>query len=261
MEDAHRLSLHSTSIVDGRPLRFASNDIPSVQVDRQEPTGAHLHGLDIHWMSPRMQRVFMSLSFFAVGFSAISALAATIVGLLPLDIAAYLMVWPAVILWMFIGILYPAYGKLALKGFMIGMLACLIYDCERFVDIKLGLWPDFIPKIGMWLLHTNEPNALVGYLWRYIGDGGFMGMAFVVAYHALRPRIDVRIASTAFGLAIWLCLIATILIAPRGAEMLFALTPITFALSMLGHIIYGASIGFLYRLFICRDAVGERETQ
>jgi hypothetical protein len=207
-------------------------------------------GLQTHWMSTHQQRIFMSLVCFATGFSAITALATAIVGWIPLDIAAYILVWPSLVLWVFISILYPGYGKLALKGFIIGLLACLFYDCMRFTTIALGLWGDFIPRIGMWLLHTDKPNWLVGYIWRYVGDGGFMGMAFVVCYRLLKPRLDVRIAALAFGVAIWLCLVGTILLAPHGAEMLFALTPITFSLSLLGHIIYGLSLGFLYPVFL-----------
>jgi hypothetical protein len=120
----------------------------------------------------------------------------------------------------------------------------------RFVTITLGLWGDFIPRIGMWLLHTHEPDWVIGYIWRYVGDGGFMSVAFVVGYRLLKPALDVRIAALIFGIAIWLCLIGTILLAPHGSQMLFPLTPITFSLSLLGHIIYGLAIGFLYRIFI-----------
>src|SRR5438046_2892551 len=63
-------------------------------------------------------------------------------------------------------------------------------------------------------------------------------------------KLDVRIAALAFGIAIWLCLIGTDLLAPHGSEMLFPLTPITFSLSLLGHIIYDLSIGFLYPIFV-----------
>lgn len=51
----------------------------------------------------------------------------------------------------------------------------------RAIFILTGAWGDFIPKIGMWLLNTHQPDWLIGYLWRYIGDGGFMALAFVVA--------------------------------------------------------------------------------
>ncbi len=224
-----------------------------------DPSTESLPGLEKQWMSARQQQIYISLVFFAVGFSAITALAIAIIGWLPLDIAAYIFVWPSLIIWLAVGILYPNYGKLALKGFVIGMLACLFYDTMRFVAIELGLWGDFIPRIGMWLLHTNKPDWLIGYIWRYIGDGGFMSTAFVVGYFSLKPKMDVRIAALLFGIAIWVCLVGTILLAPHGTDMLFPLTPVTFSLSLLGHIIYGLSIGFLYPVFI-RKNVGTRQT-
>lgn len=219
-------------------------------LDDDTSTFSSLPSLHKHWMSAHQQRIFMSLVFFATGFSGTTALAIAIIGWVSLDTAAYLLVWPSLMIWLVIGILYPDYGKLALKGFLIGLLACFFYDCMRFVSIGLGLWGDFIPRIGMWLLHTNKPDWVIGYTWRYVGDGGFMSIGFVVCYCLWKPKLDVRISALAFGLAIWLCLVGTILVAPHGTDMLFPLTPITFSLSLLGHVIYGLSIGFLYPVFI-----------
>ena len=187
----------------------------------------------------------MSLAFFGIGFTPITALAVAIIGIVSLPIAALVLVWPAIVLFVVLGILFPAYGKLALKGFVIGLIACLLYDCMRAIFILTGAWGDFIPRIGMWLLNSPRPDWLLGYLWRYIGDGGFMAMAFVVAFQLLKPRINGRLAALLFGLAIWLCLVATILIAPHGSQELFALTPVTLTLSFTGHVIYGVVIGLL----------------
>ena len=234
-------------ITESLPIsQYALRDHPE-----RSSTTESMVGLQ-HWMSVRQQHVYLSLIFFAVGFSAITALAIAIIGLLPLDIATYIFVWPSIITWLVLSILYPKYGKIALKGFIIGMLACLFYDCMRFAAIALGLWGDFIPRIGMWLFHTNKPDWVVGYIWRYVGDGGFMSVTFVMGYYLLKPKLDVRIAALFFGVAIWACLIGTILLAPHGAEMLFRLTPVTFSLSLLGHIIYGLSIGYLYPIFILK---------
>ncbi len=72
-----------------------------------------------------------------------------------------------------------------------------------------------------------------------------MGMAFTVAYCTLKPRVDARIAGVGFGIAIWLCLLGTLILAPHGQEMLFKLTLTTLSLSLLGHLIYGMSLGML----------------
>jgi hypothetical protein len=146
---------------------------------------------------------------------------------------------------------FPTYGKLALKGLLLGLIAVFLYDCMRYPFIIAGVWGDFIPKINMWLFNTSQPNWMVGYLWRYLGDGGFMGMAFTVGYCALKPRVDSRIAGLGFGVAIWLCLIGTLVLAPHGQEMLFRVTAITLSLSLLGHLIYGAAIGILLP-YVCR---------
>ena len=72
-----------------------------------------------------------------------------------------------------------------------------------------------------------------------------MGMAFTVAYCTLKPRVDARIAGVGFGLAIWVCLLGTLILAPHGQEMLFKLTLTTLSLSLLGHLIYGMTLGML----------------
>jgi hypothetical protein len=86
---------------------------------------------------------------------------------------------------------------------------------------------------------------VVGYIWRYVGDGGYMGMAFTVAYCTLKPHVDARIAGVGFGIAIWLCLLGTLILAPHGQEMLFKLTLTTLSLSFLGHLISGMTLGML----------------
>jgi hypothetical protein len=82
-------------------------------------------------------------------------------------------------------------------------------------------------------------------VYRYLGDGAGMGMAFVTAYSLLRTRVPAIVAATAFGIVIWLCLIATLIVAPHGQELMFRITPTSLALSLIGHIIYGVTIGIL----------------
>ncbi len=218
-----------------------------------------LPALVTRWMSGKRLDVFMSLAYFAIGFSPITALAIAIIGFLLLYIAALIMVLPSVVLGISLACMFPYYGKLALKGLVIGLIAVFLYDCMRIPFIITGVWGDFIPKIGMWLLNTSHPDWLVGYVWRYLGDGGFMGMAFTVAYCALKPRVGSRTAALGFGIAIWLCLLGTLIFAPHGEELLYKLTPTTLSLSLLGHLIYGASIGILLPAF-CRAEVARAET-
>lgn len=189
--------------------------------------------------------LFMSIAYFAIGFSPITALALAIMGLIPLGISTLLFVVPSTVMGIALALWFPRYGTLALKGLLIGLVAVFLYDCMRVPFILSGAWGDFIPNINMWLFNTSEPDWVVGYIWRYVGDGGFMGMAFTVAYCVLQPRVSPKAAALGFGVGIWICLVLTLVLAPHGEEMLFALTPTTVSLSLLGHIIYGVVIGLL----------------
>src|SRR3989441_12154746 len=196
-------------------------------------------------MNGKHLALFVSVAYFGIGFSPITALAMAIIGILPLSVATLLIVLPATLLGIGLALRFPAYGKLALKGLSIGLIAVFLYDCMRVPFILTGVWGDFIPKINMLLFNNSQSNWVVGYIWRYVGDGGYMGMAFTVAYCVLKPRVDSRIAGVGFGLAIWVCLLGTLVLAPHGQEMLFKLTLTTMSLSLLGHLIYGISLGML----------------
>ncbi len=202
--------------------------------------------------------LFMGVAYFAIGFSPITALAIAIIGILPLSVSTLLIVLPATLLGIGLALWFPVYGKLALKGLMIGLIAVFLYDCMRVPFILTGIWGDFIPKINMLLFNTSQPDWIVGYIWRYVGDGGYMGMAFTVAYCVLKPRVDSRIAGVVFGLAIWVCLLGTLVLAPHGQEMLFKLSLTTLSLSLLGHLIYGISLGMLLP-YVLREKVAETE--
>jgi hypothetical protein len=224
------------------------------------------------------QRIPMAVAlfYFMAGMAPISALALAIFGLWSLPVGTVLLVLPAVVGSVAVGLLYPAAGRLASQGFGLGLLAVTVYDGTRLPFILTGLWGDFIPKIGGWLLSQPEPNWLLGYLWRYLGNGGGMGMAFTVLYigwlhrHQLGqasrfqrsvqvrraqrgnpsvwPRLTPRftmLAALGFGLTIWACLLLTLWLAPQGQTLLFPLTPLSFVLSLIGHVVYGAVLGGL----------------
>jgi len=244
MSITHLMSIHSVLSQPGRAKMSRIRQLPV---------------LNTRWVSGKRFDICMSLAFFAIGFSPITALAIAIIGFLPLYTAALIMVLPAVVLGIGLVCMFPYYGRLALKGLVIGLIAVFLYDCMRIPFIIAGVWGDFIPKIGMWLLNTSHPDWLVGYVWRYLGDGGFMGMAFTVVYCVLKPRVGSRTAALGFGIAIWLCLLGTLIFAPHGEEMLFKLTPTILSLSLLGHLIYGASIGILLPVF-CRQEIARAET-
>jgi hypothetical protein len=146
-----------------------------------------------------------------------------------------------------------SHGVLAWRGFVAGLIAVAAYDSVRLSLVALGWWGDFIPRLGEWVLGTDSPNVLVGYIWRYIGDGGGIGMAFFVACGILatiRPaaiRQRPVALGIAYGIFVWSGLVATIALSARGSTMLFALTPKTLVFSLVGHLIYGAALGACLR--------------
>lgn len=140
------------------------------------------------------------------------------------------------------------------RGLVAGMVACIVYDAARLFAVHvLGLMEDFIPVMGSWV--TGEPDttgsAAVGYVWRYIGDGGGLGVAFFVVAFAL--GIDrwskVKAVSAAVAFAVfptWAGLIATVALAPRGEQMMFPLTPATVTITLVGHLIFGFVLGLAF---------------
>jgi hypothetical protein len=188
----------------------------------------------------------LSLMYAAIGFSPIAALTLSIAGILPLKVGATLLVGLAIAAALVLAGRFPTYHQVALEGFAAGLLAVALYDGARWITIGFGWWGDFIPSIGGWLLGTNEPDVFLGYLFRWLGDGGGMGLAFLVAARSLVPAAygwgAIRLGIM-YGIAIWACLLVTLLAVPAGQTLLFPLTPTTFVLSLGGHLIYGGVLG------------------
>jgi hypothetical protein len=113
----------------------------------------------------------------------------------------------------------------------------------------MHLWNDFFGSVGGWAMESNS-NYLVGYLWRYVGDGGGIAVAFFSHAATLRiaswPRRWVLIFAVGYGVCpVWAGLVLTDLLAPKGRE-LFSLSATTLALSLIGHLIYGLILGCGY---------------
>ena len=94
---------------------------------------------------------------------------------------------------------------------------------------------DPIPHIGTAL--GLSLAWVFGYLWRYLGNGGGVAIAFT----GLGLR-GVR-AGMIFGGLVCGGLLATLAIAPLGQQLLFPLTPTTVVMATVGHLIYGAILG------------------
>jgi hypothetical protein len=183
--------------------------------------------------------LFPRLFYLAFGFAAITSLGVALTGAVPLPYGFHYAVIPAYALMTLIGLRYPAWGKRALIGLVAGMIATAIYDCLRIGLMFAGLWGDPIPSIGQLALNNPDTPWYWGYVWRFVGNGGGMGVAF-----AMLPWRGVRLG-IAYGSSICLGLVGLLYFWPESQAHFFALTPLTAAGGMAGHWIYGAVLGWL----------------
>lgn len=186
------------------------------------------------------------LAFAAIGFTPILALALSLTGAAPLHLGAPILLGAALLTGGCLAVSNSWCRPAVMDGLGAGLLAVLIYDGTRLPFVLLGRWPDFIPKIGVWLLRNPDTHWTVGYTWRYLGNGAGMGLAFMMLAPYTRRWIDPRAAGVAFGLFVWSGLLTTWALTPNSAEQLFALTPAAFALSLMGHIVYGTVLGLCW---------------
>jgi hypothetical protein len=183
--------------------------------------------------------LFPRLIYLAFGFAAITSLGVALTGAVPLPYGFHYAVIPAYAVMTLVGLRYPAWGKRALLGLVAGMIATGIYDILRIGLMFAGLWGDPIPSIGQLALNDPDTPWYWGYVWRFVGNGGGMGVAF-----AMLPWRGVKLG-IAYGSAICLGLVGLLYFWPDSQQHFFALTPLTAAGGMAGHWVYGAVLGFL----------------
>ena len=188
------------------------------------------------WLTDREQAP-ARLALIPVGFLPVTLIAATAFGVAGLRELAVLLLVPSLAVVAVVLVCRPAFAPTALRALAVGIVATALYDAFRGSFILAGLMEDPIPHIGAAL--SLDPAWLFGYLWRYLGNGGGMAIAFV----ALGLR-GVRVG-VLYGLFVCSGLLFTLLFAPYGEEMLFPLSAITVVMAVGGHIIYGATLGWL----------------
>ena len=197
------------------------------------------------------------------GAAPVTAIALHVFGLISMHDSARFVVAPLVVAAVVLvrGMSYEA--RWAVRGAFAGLVAVFAYDAVRMPLVWLNIWPDFIPRIGGWVTGSHGDDALLGYVWRYLGDGAGIGLAyFAFCAVALKIRPAVVRAhpvalSIGFGVFVWSGLLATVVLPAHGETLLFRLTPTSFALSLLGHLIYGSVLGLYLRRYLARDAIVE----
>jgi hypothetical protein len=211
----------------------------------------------------------MATLMTGIGFAPISALALSLMGISTLPVATLVLVLPALVTALSLCCRRRGYGRLMRHGFFMGIVAVGLYDCIRIPFTMAGWLNDFIPNIGVMLVGEGSHHMIVGYLWRYLGNGGGLGIAFVSTFALLAPRFPghrnsrlpprtTSMIALGFGTAVWVCLVVTLVISPRGEEIMFVLSPLTLLLSLIGHLVFGQTLGCLVNRFPqARPGVGE----
>ena len=207
------------------------------------------------WRSPWLiARILLVLLLSAAPLLAISA---HVFGLAPQNTTALLVIFPLIVGLAVLIAFSPHRIDMVLgRGLLAGMVACLFYDAFRLFCVHvLALMDDFIPVMGTWITGGSHgaASAVVGYMWRYLGDGGGLGVAFFAIALAVglgrrsTPPIRVVLAAVGFAVFVWAGLVATVVLAPRGEELMFRLTISTLAVTLIGHVIFGLvlALGFL----------------
>ena len=203
--------------------------------------------------------LILRFCFFVIGFSPIAALSLSVfrgsnwVPWVPLHISGPCVVLPAIITAIVLCLTYRKYAPRVIEGLAAGIIAVTLYDMFRMPFLDTGVWPDFIPKIGSFLLNQPDQNFsmthwMIGYIWRYVGNGGGMGLAFYLMFPLFRHRLDSRIAGMFYGIIIFCCLLATIYLSPAGRFYLFDPSFTTGTLGFLGHVVYGLILGIVTRV-------------
>src|SRR4029450_12801248 len=131
------------------------------------------------------------------------------------------------------------------------------YDSIRLPFVLFGLWSDFIPRVGGWVAGSEEISALhvvLGYAWRYFGNGMGIGIFFFLACSVLQVRRHFVALAVAYAVFVWSGLMATVILAPHGQEMLFTITPLSVTVSLIGHLVYGLVLGLVKDRFARHDA-------
>lgn len=203
---------------------------------------------------------FRIVVLVVIGAVPVLTIPAFISGVASINEIARFVAIPSMVVLLMLAVHRSAEARWALHGLAAGLIAVTAYDSLRMPFVWSGVFPDFIPRLGGWIGGDNGQNALLGYLWRYLGDGGGMGLVFFIACSVIGVQRASGLGKRAiwigvgYGIFVWSGLIATITIFPAGSTMLFALNPKSFAISLAGHLVYGSVLGLYLRRTIRGDA-------
>ena len=181
------------------------------------------------------RRAGRAVALAAAGVTPVSLIAASTFGV-GLRAAALAVLLPALVLVAVLAAGDRPTADVVRRAVVAGVSATAFYDVSRFAFLAVGVVDrDPIPHIGVEL--GLAPPALFGYLWRYLGNGAGLALAFLAL--GLRGRT----AGVLYGLAVCAGLLLTLALSPHGEEMLFPLGPGTVLMATVGHVLFGAVLG------------------
>jgi hypothetical protein len=182
--------------------------------------------------------IVLRLGLVAVGFLPVTLIAAATFDAWTLrQLALRLLLPAAAVTLLTVGGSATA-RHIALRGLAIGIVATFLYDLFRWSFLWLR-WMETDPIVHIGSALGLSPDWLFGYLWRYIGNGGGMAVAFTA--------LGIRGVWRGVGYGLFVCggLFLVLLVSPHGQQMLFPLDPVTVVMALVGHVIYGATLGVL----------------
>lgn len=243
----------AVSAFDGKTVRLRALELPVVGKVTNTVRERYLNLSAVKkaptkWDIARLSLVMLLASMPILGISV------DVFGLAPQNVTSVVVIALCAVLGALIAFAPHRIDMIVGRGLIAGMVACIVYDAARLFAVHvLGLMGDFIPVMGSFV--TGEPDtagsAAVGYVWRYIGDGGGLGVAFFVVAFALGidrwRNVHAVLASVAFAVfPTWAGLMATVALAPRGEEMMFPLSVATVTITLVGHLIFGLVLGLAF---------------
>ena len=219
-----------------------------METDRRTPRPAPVPHL-LEALRERMPDPVRFGLYLVAASTPLLAISGEVFGVVSLRTISAVVLFPVLAILAVLVIVKPAgIDRTARAGFAWGVVACAGYDLFRLPAVYVfHLWGDFFGRIGGWATGTGS-DYLAGYLWRYLGDGAGIGVVVFLQAAVLGvscwPRRRVIGVAVAFAVCpVWAGLVLTDALAPAG-RALFPLTAATLALSLAGHLIYGAVLGY-----------------
>src|SRR5688572_6339032 len=164
-------------------------------------------------LSIRKPDVKVGLFLFA-GVLPVSSIALHCAEIITLKNALWFLIIPAIAIALATSVIDRKLLQLVLRGWISGIIAVALYDLSRVPFILAG-WADFIPHISAWLTDTNENSYLIGYSWRYAGNGGGLGIVFFLLANHFQWKKYIVSNGVSYGLLVFASLVALLLIFPN----------------------------------------------